>query len=86
MPEISRFFGIVVTMFYNDHLPPHFHLRYAENRAQMNIETLEVIEGQLPRRALALALEWAELHRSELRADWDMARQGIEPKHIEPLE
>ena len=70
MPEISRFFGIVIKMFFSDHAPPHFHAEYAGHEALIMIETLEVLQGHLPRRALALVLEWAAVHRQELRADW----------------
>ena len=73
-------------MFYNDHVPPHFHIKYAEYRAQMNIETLEILEGKIPRRALALVLEWAALHRAELQENWQRARDGQEPLPIDPLE
>ncbi len=69
MPIISRFFGIVIRMFFNEHAPPHFHAEYAEFRAVINIRTLEIIEGRLPRRALELVLDWAELHRDELMTD-----------------
>ena len=69
MPVISRFFGIIISIYYNDHEPPHFHIKYAEYRAQMEIETLAVMEGELPRRALSLTLEWAALHRDQLRAN-----------------
>ena len=68
MPRISQFYGIIVAMYYSDHGPPHFHARYAEHEALVNLETLEVLEGHLPRRALALTLEWAALHRGELCA------------------
>ena len=63
MPEISRFFGIVIRMFYNDHAPPHFHASYGDREALIEIETLGVYRGDLPRRAMALVLEWALLHR-----------------------
>ena len=86
MPAISRFFGIVISMYYNDHAPPHLHIKYAEHRAQMAIETLEVIEGSVPRRALALVLEWSTLHRTELWANWDRARVGQPLEPIAPLE
>jgi hypothetical protein len=86
MPSISRFFGIVIMMYHNDHAPPHFHAKYAEHKAQIAIETLEVREGELPRRALALVLEWASLHRDELRSNWQRAQDGLPPKQIEPLE
>ncbi|MCY4599980.1 MAG: DUF4160 domain-containing protein [Acidobacteria bacterium] len=86
MPEISRFFGIVIKMFFSDHAPPHFHAEYAEHEALIMIETLEVLRGDLPRRALALVLEWAATHRKELRADWDRARSGQTLTPIPPLE
>jgi hypothetical protein len=85
MPEISRFLGIVIRMYHNDHLPPHFHAQYAEYDAEITIETLEVLKGSLPRRVLALAVEWAVLHRAELRQDWERARAKQELFRIEPL-
>ncbi|MHC4974616.1 MAG: DUF4160 domain-containing protein [Planctomycetota bacterium] len=86
MPRISEFFGIVIAMYYNDHAPPHFHAKYAEHEATFSIDTLVVLEGALPRRAAALVLEWAALHRTELEKDWDLARQGRPLKRIAPLE
>ncbi len=86
MPEISRFFGIVIRMFYSDHEPPHFHASYAEDEALIEIDTLAIYRGDLPRRALALVLEWAALHRDELRRDWQLARAGQPPQAIAPLE
>ncbi|HEX3995829.1 MAG TPA: DUF4160 domain-containing protein [Acetobacteraceae bacterium] len=67
MPTLSIFFGIVIRMYYDDHPPPHFHAVYGDHEAKIGIETLELIEGKLPRRALGLVLDWAELHRQELR-------------------
>ena len=86
MPELSRFFGVVIRMFYNDHDPPHFHASYGEHEALLGVETLEVLRGALPRRALALVLEWAVLHRAELLEAWQLASRGEPPKRIEPLE
>jgi hypothetical protein len=86
MPELSRFFGISIKMFYNDHAPPHFHVEYGEHMAVVEIETLDVVRGALPRRALGLVLEWAALHRQELRVDWSLAQAGKQPRPIEPLE
>ena len=86
MPEISRFFGIIIRMYYNEHVPPHFHAQYGENQAEINIETFEVIKGKLPNRVLGLALEWAALHRNELRTDWERARSEQPLKPIQPLE
>jgi hypothetical protein len=86
MPTISVFLGIVVRMYYRDHAPPHFHAYYQGHEAKISIETLEVISGHLPRRALGLVIEWAELHRQELRADWTLAEQRKPLNTIEPLE
>ena len=86
MPEISRFFGIVIRIYFNDHGPAHFHAAYGEFEALINIETLAVYRGDLPRRALALVLEWAALHRDELRQDWELARKGQSLQPIAPLE
>jgi hypothetical protein len=86
VPVLSRFFGIVIAMYYNDHHPPHFHATYAEHEVQVAIDTLAVLRGELPRRAMALVLEWASIHRDELRADWERARAGIAPAPIPPLE
>jgi hypothetical protein len=86
MPELSRFFGIVVRMFYSDDEPAHFHAIYGEYEALIEVETLSVFRGSLPRRALALVLEWAALHRAELRDDWQRARNGETLKEIEPLD
>lgn len=86
MPTISTFFGIVITMYWREHEPAHFHARYAEYEAIISIETLEVIRGSLPRRALALVLEWAAVHRAELLEDWRLCRALQMPKPIQPLE
>jgi hypothetical protein len=66
MPEISRFFGIVIKMFFDDHNPPHFHAEYGERRATIDIRNLSVFSGQLPPRALGLVIKWANLHQQEL--------------------
>jgi hypothetical protein len=86
VPEISRFLGIIIAMYYNDHAPPHFHARYGEFEAVIAISTGEVIEGSLPRRALNLVREWRELHREALEEDWRLARERRRLKKIEPLE
>ena len=86
MPRISEFFGIVIRMFYNDHLPPHFHAEYGEFEAVYEIETLDILRGQLPRRAHALVVEWTTLHRAELNANWERARQELPLSTIEPLD
>lgn len=86
MPIISRFFGIVIRMYYNDHEPRHFHASYAEHEALIEIQTLAIYRGELPARALTLVREWAAQHREELHADWDRARTGLAPEPIAPLE
>ncbi len=86
MPTISMFFGILIRMFFNEHSPPHFHAEYAEYKAVIDIQTFEVIEGKLPRRALELVLDWAELHQEELMEDWELCRSHTEPHPIEPLQ
>jgi hypothetical protein len=86
VPEISRFFGIVIAMFYADHQPPHFHARYGQNRAIIGIDGLSILEGHLPPRALGLVMEWAALHQAELRADWELARRQAPLREIAPLE
>jgi hypothetical protein len=73
-------------MYFNEHSPPHFHALYGGDEASLCIETLEILEGSLPRRVIALVLEWAVLHRAELKSDWDMARQGQPLVPITPLE
>jgi len=73
-------------MFWNEHAPPHFHALYGEFEALIDVRTLEVIRGQLPKRALALVLEWASQHRDELMEDWRLCESRQPPKKIEPLE
>jgi hypothetical protein len=86
MPRISEFFGIIIAMYHNDHAPPHFHVKYAEHEAEIGIETLETLAGSLPRRAMSLVLEWAVLHRPELRENWERARRGEPLSSIAPLD
>jgi hypothetical protein len=86
MPEICRFFGIVIAMYYKEHMPPHFHAKYAGNRASFSIQDLKIIEGGLPRRAVSLVLEWAFQRRDDLMANWERAQRTEALAHIEPLE
>jgi phosphomannomutase len=86
MPEISRFFGIVIAMYYKEHTPPHFHAKYSGQRAAFAIPDLRIIEGSLPRRALSLVLEWAFLHRDELMDNWRRAERREELLKIKPLD
>ncbi|MEQ8765466.1 MAG: DUF4160 domain-containing protein [Planctomycetota bacterium] len=85
MPEISRFLGIVIAMYYNDHAPPHFHARYGAFEITVSIAD-GVVEGRFPRRALNLVLEWYSLHQAELLEDWDLARERKPLHRIDPLE
>lgn len=86
MPELSRFYGIIIRMFYGDHPPPHFHAAYQGDEIKVDINTLEVIEGTMSRRAASLVLEWATLHQAELRQAWDSASANLQPSKIAPLE
>jgi hypothetical protein len=86
MPEISRFFGIVIAMFYKEHEPPHFHAKYAGQWASFSIEELQMIEGSLPSRAISLVLEWAFQHREELKANWGKAQRKETLEKIKPLD
>ncbi len=86
MPKISEFFGIVIYVYYDDHPPPHFHARYAEFEAVIQIEDLSVVRGGLPPRALGLVVEWATLHREELDEVWRQAEARETLSKIPPLE
>ena len=85
MPELSRFPGIVVRMYHHDHPPPHFHAEYGEYLVRVGIES-GVVQGRFPPRALRHLLEWTELHRDELRANWERARNENPLQAIPPLE
>jgi len=85
MPEICRFYGIIIKMFFDDHYPPHFHAIYGEYEALIDIGALAVISGKLPPRAFGLVMEWAAIHQSELVDFWERAK-NLEPiGKIEPL-
>jgi len=85
VPTISRFFGIVIAMFFDDHGPPHFHARHAGGSARIRIDPIEVMDSSLGRRQLRLVLAWAELHQEELLENWRLARAGETLREIEPL-
>ena len=85
MPELSRLYGIVVRMFFNDHTPPHFHAYYGSDEALFTIESLSLIAGRLPPRATGLVAEWASLHQDELMKAWKRARSLEAPGRIDPL-
>ena len=85
MAQISRFLGIIISMYFDDHNPPHFHARYAEFEAEINIRNPSIMEGDLPPRVLGLVIEWATLHKEELLENWTL-RENKQPfKKIEPL-
>ena len=85
MPEISRFFGIIIAMFFDDHNPPHFHARYGNDNAVIKITDLTVLEGYLQPRALGLVIEWAAIHKDELLNDWELAKNKKPLFPVEPL-
>lgn len=86
VPEICRFFGIVIQMYFHEEHAPHFHARYAGRKATIEIETLRVMSGKLPPRVHGFVAEWAALHRKELLENWDRARRGRKLRRVEPLE
>jgi hypothetical protein len=85
MPEVSRFLGIVIAMYFKEHAPPHFHAKYGNQRAAFSISDLRLIEGKLPQRIVSLVLEWAFQHREELLENWNRVQQREEIHKIEPL-
>jgi hypothetical protein len=85
VPTISRFFGITIRMYYEDHEPPHFHAHYGETSGIIDIESLALVRGVLPRRAYRMILEWAVEHRPALRSNWQQAREHRSLRWIEPL-
>lgn len=85
MPEISRFFGIIIAMFFDDHNPPHFHARYGNDNVVIKITDLTVLEGYLQPRALGLVMEWAAIHKDELLNDWELAKNKKPLFPVEPL-
>jgi len=86
MPEISRFFGITIKMFYGEHAPPHFHAEYAEYKAMVDIHALIIIGGHLPPRVLGMVIEWASQHQRELLELWDRAGNNQPLYKVPPLE
>lgn len=85
MPEISRFLGIIIAMYFNDHAPPHFHAQYGKHEIKVRIDD-GTVEGRFPRRALEHVLEWYNLHRDELMENWNRARARRPLRKIDPLE
>jgi hypothetical protein len=86
MPEVSRFYGMVIAMYYNEHNPPHFHVRYGAHRALIEIAGPSLLAGRLPGRALGLAIEWAVDRRDDLMGNWERARALLPLEPIVPLE
>ena len=86
MPEISRFLGIVIKMFFDDHNPPHFHAEYGGDVVLIEIRNLSVFSGRLPPRVMGLVIEWATIHQQELIVDWERARSQKDLLKIAPLE
>ena len=86
MPELCRFYGIIIRMYFSDHGPPHFHARYGGEEALVGIDTLAVLHGRLPPRAQGLVVEWASLRQDELREAWDRAQRQEPLGRIAPLD
>ena len=86
MPEVSRFFGIIIAMYYNDHAPPHFHAKYGGEQSSIRIDNGEILEGGLGPRAFRLVEEWRTLHQTELLEDWALAQARQPLSKIDPLE
>jgi hypothetical protein len=85
MPELSRFLGMVVSIYFDDHNPPHFHVGYNEEEALISINDLSLLKGNLPPRVLGLAMEWARLHQAELLENWSMVKESGKYFKIDPL-
>ena len=85
MPQISKFFGIIIKMFYDEHNPPHFHAQYGGDTCCIDIRTLGVMEGYLPPRVLGLVIEWAIIHKEELENNWRLIEQQQPLNNIAPL-
>jgi hypothetical protein len=86
MPEISRFLGIVIGIFYDDHNPPHFHAKYQNYKATIEIKDLKILQGKLPPRIFGLVIEWASMHKSALLKNWELAKKQKSLLPIKPLE
>ncbi len=84
MPEISRFYGLIILMNFKDHNPPHFHVWYGDFKAIVTIDD-GIVKGEMPQRAIKMIFDWLEIHREELLLDWSLAQKGDELFKIEPL-
>ena len=85
MPIVSSFYGIIIYFYFEDHNPPHFHAKYNEFEALVDIKSFGIMRGSLPPKAHSLVIEWASKHREELMNDWELAKANITPEKIEPL-
>ncbi|WP_150466058.1 DUF4160 domain-containing protein [Francisella sp. SYW-2] len=85
MPTISRFFGIIISMYWDEHNPPHFHVRFGEYKCSVSITNISVIVGELPKKQERLVLAWAEIHQEELLQNWELCQKDKQPMQIEPL-
>jgi hypothetical protein len=86
MPVIARFYGIIIRMFYDDHVPPHFHAEYGEYELIVGLSPIEILNGRAPSRVRSMVLEWSALHHEELRDNWTRCRDGQPPHLVAPLE
>lgn len=85
MPQISFFYGIIISMFWNEHNPPHFHAKYGEFEILVSITDLSILQGKMPARALGLVVEWASMHQEELLKNWERSKNNQSFEKIEPL-
>jgi hypothetical protein len=85
MPEISRFLGIVISMYYNEHNPPHFHAKYGNFKISINIETGAILSGKFPEAALKAVIKWHNINKKELMRDWRLASKDQPLNRIKPL-
>ena len=86
MPEISRFFGIIIRMYFDDHEPPHLHAIYGESEAQVTINPIGLLHGGLPGRAFSMVVEWTALHQRELMDNWYRLRNNQSAQKVAPLQ
>ncbi len=84
MPTISFFYGIIITMYYDDHNPPHFHAKYQGETAEITFDG-EVLKGNLPEKQLRIVQAWALIHEEDLMANWELLKNQSQPEKIEPL-
>jgi hypothetical protein len=85
MPEISRFFGVIIRMYFDEHEPPHFHAIYGDDEALVGIDPIHVLRGELSSRAVSMVVEWAALHQRELMDNWQRLRADEPTRRIQPL-